>query len=91
VVRQLRAEGYAIVSLEITTRSLDIRQFDGTAFPKLALIVGAENTGVSQELLDASDLTLHIPMFGQNSLMNLATACAIGVFELTGRFMPLAA
>jgi tRNA G18 (ribose-2'-O)-methylase SpoU len=88
VVTMLRADGYTIVSLEITSRSLDIRSFDAARFSKLALIVGAENRGVSQALLDASDYTLHIPMFGRNSSMNLATACAIGVFELTRRFMP---
>jgi tRNA G18 (ribose-2'-O)-methylase SpoU len=88
LVVQLRAEGVAVVSLEITTRSIDIRRFDAGRFTKLALVVGAENRGVSQALLDASDYTLHIPMFGQNSSMNLATACAIGVFELTRRFMP---
>jgi tRNA G18 (ribose-2'-O)-methylase SpoU len=88
VVGLLRTQGYTIVSLEITSQSLDIRSFDAARFSKLALIVGAENQGVSQTLLDASDYTLHIPMFGRNSSMNLATACAIGVFELTRRFMP---
>ena len=88
VVQRLRASGYTIVSLELTTRSRDIRQLDGLPLDKVALIVGSESAGVSQELLDASDYTLHIPMFGQNSSMNLATACAIGVFELTRRFMP---
>lgn len=88
VVAKLKAEGYTIISLEITTRSTDIRTFDASAFDKLALVVGAENHGVSQSVLDASDHTLHIPMFGQNSSMNLATACAIAVFEITRRFMP---
>ena len=88
VIAKLRADGYAIVSLEITTRSTDIRKFDARAFDKLALIVGSENHGVTQPVLDASDHTLHIPMFGQNSSMNLATACAIAVFEITRQFMP---
>lgn len=87
VVARLRAEGYAIASLEITTRSQDIRGFDAKRCPKLALIVGAENGGVRQELLDASDYTLHIPMFGRNSSMNVATACAIALFELTGKLV----
>ena len=88
VIAKLKAEGYVIVSLEVTTRSTDIRGFDARAFEKLALIVGSENHGVSQALLAASDHTLHIPMFGQNSSLNLATACAIAVFEIARRFMP---
>jgi tRNA G18 (ribose-2'-O)-methylase SpoU len=88
LVAQLRAAGYLIASLELSTQSRDIRQASSLRYDKLALIVGSESTGVAQELLEASDLTLHIPMFGQNSSMNLATACAIGVFELARRFMP---
>lgn len=88
LVKQLREAGYTIVSLEITTQSRDIRELSSLSFSKVALIVGSENTGIAQELLDASDFTLHIPMFGQSSSMNLATACAIGAFELTRRFMP---
>lgn len=88
LVQQLRAAGYLIASLELTTHSRDIRQASTLSYEKIALIVGSENTGVAQELLAASDVTLHIPMFGQNSSMNLATACAIGVFELARRFMP---
>ena len=88
LVAELKADGYVIVSLEVTTHSIDLRKFDARAFEKLALIVGAEHHGVSQALLAASDHTLHIPMFGQNSSLNLATACAIAVFEIARRFMP---
>ena len=86
LVRQLRASGYTIASLEITTQSRDLRELAALKFDKIALIVGSENTGVAQALLDASDFTVHIPMYGQNSSMNLATACAICAFELTRRF-----
>jgi tRNA G18 (ribose-2'-O)-methylase SpoU len=88
LVKQLRGLGYKIVSLEITTHSRDLRELSSLSFDKVALIVGSENTGIAQELLNASDFTLHIPMFGQSSSMNLATACAIGAFELARRFMP---
>ena len=86
LVQQLRAAGYTIVSLEITTHSRDIRSVSSSSFDKVALIVGSENTGVAQELLDVSDFTLHIPMLGRGSSMNLANACAIGAYELTRRF-----
>jgi len=88
VVHELKADGYTIVSLEVTTRSVDIRTFDRTGLHKLAVVVGSESSGVGQALLDISDHTLHIPMFGQSSAMNLSAACAIGLFELTRDFMP---
>lgn len=85
---ELKAAGYLVASLEVTAQSIDIRQFD-RPFTRLALIVGAANGGVRQELLDASDVALRIPMFGQNSSLNLATACAIALYEITGRLTPL--
>lgn len=84
---ELKAAGYLVACLEVTAQAIDIRQFD-RPYQKLALIVGAENSGVRQELLDASDLALRIPMFGQNSSLNLATACAIALFEITGKLSP---
>ncbi len=87
IIEQLKSDDYLIVSLEITTDSTDIRKFKLNKSDKICLIIGAENMGIHQSLLDASDYTLHIPMFGQNSSMNVATACAIAVFELVKDFM----
>jgi tRNA G18 (ribose-2'-O)-methylase SpoU len=87
LVRELKAAGYLIASLEITEHAVDIRTFEARV-EKLALIVGAESLGVTQALLDASDVALRIPMFGRKSSLNLAAACAIAVFELTKRFEP---
>ena len=79
-------------SIEILAQKLDNIQSDLLAVmkntDKICLIVGSENAGVSQDLLNISDYTIHIPMFGQNSSMNVATACAIAVFELARKFMP---
>lgn len=88
LVRQLKSSGYKIVSLEITSSSIDIRDFSITDKEKICLILGSENVGVSQELLDVSDCAIHIPMLGQNSSMNLATACAIAIFEIIKKYLP---
>lgn len=86
VVLQLRAAGYTILALELTTHSRDLRTWAPDGSTKLALIVGNENRGVSQTVLAAADATLHIPMRGQNSSMNVTTACAIALFELTRHY-----
>ncbi|MFO7593388.1 MAG: TrmH family RNA methyltransferase [Pseudomonadota bacterium] len=86
VVKKLRNRGYAIVSLEITSASIDIKSFNIAGHEKICLIIGSENDGICQELLDASDATIHIPMFGVNSSMNLAGACAIATYEITTKY-----
>lgn len=85
LVKSLKSEGYTIISLEITSSSTDIRELTISGNEKLCLILGSESAGVCQELLDVSDKTIHIPMLGQNSSLNVATACAIATFEIISR------
>ncbi len=86
VIARLRAEQYQIISLELSTASIDIRDFRIASGDKICLIIGSENQGVSQALLDASDKTVHIPMLGVNSSMNLVSACSIITFEMIKQF-----
>ncbi|MDH5407241.1 MAG: TrmH family RNA methyltransferase [Gammaproteobacteria bacterium] len=83
VIQDLRSKGYTIVSLEITSNSIDINEFDLEGTEKICLIPGSENYGVPDEILKESDFAVHIPMMGQNSSMNVATACAIAIYKLT--------
>jgi len=86
VIEKLKSEGYTIISLEITSTSIDITELKISQNEKICLVAGAESKGVSQELLDASDKTVHIPMLGINSSMNVATACAVATFEIIRRY-----
>lgn len=85
LLKKLKSEGYTIISLEITSSSTAIKDLKISANEKICLIVGSENSGVNQEMLDASDKTVHIPMRGHNSSMNVATACAIVTYEITDK------
>ena len=84
-VAALKAQGWRIVSLELSTQSIDLRDLPVVAGDRICLVVGAENTGVCQSLLDVSDATVHIPMRGHNSSMNVAGACAIATWEIARR------
>ncbi len=87
LIKRLKHEEYKIISLEITSSSTDIRDLPLSGNEKVCLILGSENAGVSQPLLDASDETVHIPMVGVNSSMNIATACSIATFEIVKKFL----
>lgn len=82
VVAGLRAQGWRIISLELTTQSVALRDLVVAPGDRICLVVGAERVGVCQALLDASDATVHIPMRGHNSSMNVGTACAIATYEI---------
>lgn len=83
LVGELNMRGAWLVSLEIAANSEDVRLIHVPPKRDIVLVVGAENAGVSQVLLDASDRVVHIPMLGTNSSMNLAVAAALAVFEMT--------
>lgn len=87
LVTELKASGVLIVALEITSSSIAISSDE---FAKMldngkpvCLIPGSENTGVSDSLLSLSDVTVHIPMYGNNSSMNIVSATSIACFEIT--------
>jgi tRNA G18 (ribose-2'-O)-methylase SpoU len=86
LVAQLKASGSFIISLEITSSSLAISsdEFAKKISNKtpVCLILGAENAGVSESLLSLSDITMHIPMHGNNSSMNVISAASIASFEI---------
>ena len=83
LVRELKTRNAWVVSLEITSNSEDVRLVRPPSDREIVLVVGAENAGVCQTLLDESERVVHIPMRGMNSSMNLAVASALAVFEMT--------
>lgn len=75
-----RALGYHVASLEIAANSRSVYELTARDFP-LALVIGNEITGVSDEALAASDGALEIPMIGAKHSLNVAVAFGVTVFE----------
>ena len=82
IVERLQANGIAVVALEnnIKFKSEDIWDFE-PHFP-LALLIGNENTGLSEGLLKRADSIISIPMFGLKESLNVSVAMGIGVYDL---------
>ena len=87
IVTILKKQDYIIISLEITNRSLPIHTFQFSKDKSIALIVGNENFGVSEDILSISDAIIHINMFGKNSSMNVVQATNIALYEITKQLM----
>jgi tRNA G18 (ribose-2'-O)-methylase SpoU len=81
VILELKKQGIKIFALELTESSVPHYNLNKEIFP-MALLVGNEITGVSQELLDLCDLSIEIPQFGIKQSLNVAVAYGIAVFEL---------
>lgn len=71
------------IALEITSESQKIEDAEINLNKNIALVVGSEISGVSDELLTICDKTVHIEMFGNNSSMNVVQATGIALYEIT--------
>jgi tRNA G18 (ribose-2'-O)-methylase SpoU len=87
IVENLKHNGYQIIALEITNKSKSLNTFLFLKEKPIALIVGDENFGVSEAVLNTSDEVVHIDMFGQNSSMNVVQATNIALYEITKQFI----
>jgi tRNA G18 (ribose-2'-O)-methylase SpoU len=83
VVNELKQQDYIVVALEITSSSLSIDTYTFSKEQPIALIIGDENFGISDAVLNLSDAVIHINMFGQNSSMNVVQATNIALYEMT--------
>ncbi len=87
VVDDLKSKNYQIISLEITDSSAPIHSFKFSNKKPIALIIGDENFGVSEYILNNSDAVIHIGMYGHNSSMNVVQATNIALYEITKQLL----
>jgi 23S rRNA (guanosine2251-2'-O)-methyltransferase len=71
-LQSLKSEGYQVCSIEQTANSTMLEEFHPTSDKKYALVVGNEVKGVSQAVIDQSDVTLEIPQFGTKHSLNVS-------------------
>ena len=83
-LKHLKAEGYRIVATSPHYQSCTPESFDVTK-GKFAIVMGTEKTGISQEVMDAADEFLKIPMCGMVESLNVSASAAILIYQLTQR------
>ena len=81
LAKELKSAGYAILLVEQTDTSVMLQNFDFTQYGKIALFVGNEVFGISDELLPLSDAAIEIPQFGTKHSLNVAVATGITLWE----------
>lgn len=80
LITKLKREGILIVALEQTNQSENYK--DVYIKKSLALIVGNEVRGISQQICDQCDRVIEIPMKGKKESLNVSVATGIALFHL---------
>lgn len=78
-LKALQAEGYQVVGATEKSRKL---LYDADFRKPTALVMGAEYTGISKEVLKLCDEQLAIPMIGKIESLNVSAAAAVLLFEI---------
>lgn len=80
VLQELHADGYTIIALEQSKKSIPYTSLQ-PQFP-LALLVGNEVSGIPERLQSLCHSTVEIPMRGQKESLNVAIATGIVLFSI---------
>ena len=81
-IKQLKKDGYKIISVEQTEKSIMLNDYSIESNGKYALIFGHEIKGVDQSVVNESDLSIEIPQFGTKHSLNISVSVGIVVWDL---------
>lgn len=78
----LHDQGFTCAALALKDDSHALGEACLRAHPKLALVLGTEGDGLSDEVIQACDITIKIPMAHGVDSLNVAAASAVAFWEL---------
>ncbi len=80
LVDKLISDGITIIGLEKSDNSADIDSLDLVG--PIALVVGNEVDGISEEILKKCSKIVHIPMQGKKESLNVSIAAGIAMYSI---------
>ncbi len=83
-IKALKDQGYRIVATTPHREDCTPETFDVKA-GKFALVFGTEHAGISDEIIEAADEFLRIPMCGMVESLNVSASAAILIYMLSER------
>lgn len=75
VIKKLQEDDYIVSAVELTKNA---QQYDNTKdVNKIAYVLGNENFGISDEVINSCDNSVYIPMYGMGNSLNVSTTASI--------------
>ncbi len=82
LLEKLRASSFQLLALEQAKKSKNIFKLKALSPKPLALLVGNEVRGLSQQILKYCDAVVDIPMYGKKESLNVSVAAGIALYAL---------
>ena len=81
IVGKLKSEGVQILAVEQDRRAIPYSLLATRVKFPVAIVIGNETEGISQDVLDAADTITELPMFGVNKSFNVWGSAAIIAYK----------
>lgn len=78
----LAASGFHIAALALSDNAVDLREFAASAPDRVALVLGTEGEGLTDDALAAADTIVKIPMEHGIDSLNVAATAAVAMWSL---------
>ncbi len=82
VVKKLKAENVKICAIEQAENATLLNDFKPQPNTKYAFVFGNEVKGVSQNVVDLSDVVIEIPQFGTKHSLNISVSCGVVIWDV---------
>jgi len=79
----LHALGFEIAALALSDDAVALNAYSASRPERVALVMGTEGDGLSAEAIGAADAVVTIPMRGGVDSLNVASAAAVALWEMT--------
>lgn len=84
-VSDIKEHGFRTVAMALKDDSFSLEDNQLKTIEKLAIVMGTEGEGLSDETIEACDYTVKIPMYNDVDSLNVAAASAVAFWELCKR------
>lgn len=82
VIDKLQAENVQICAIEQAENATMLNNFKPQPNTQYALVFGNEVKGVSQDVVNESDVVLEIPQYGTKHSLNISVSCGVVIWDV---------
>lgn len=87
-LKELKSEGYLIIALEQTDKSVLITDYTPPKGKKVCLLFGNEVTGLDETLLPLVDTFVEIPQYGNKHSLNVSVTVGVTLYAFLQKYWP---
>ncbi len=82
-IEDLKSKGYLVLGIEQTNESQSLETYKFSSDRDIAIVLGNEVEGISDEILDLLDASIEIPQYGTKHSFNVSVCAGMILWEIS--------